>query len=227
MTWSNSDAAASSARRGLQPALPFLLALGAPTDEPAHQLLPARGLRGRRTARRAGSRAPGARPAGRSRAAPLPFAEGALHRAARGAVLGAAVHDGVLEELPRLGQPVELGVVDEVVVHAVDLTGPRRAASSSRPRTRPAGSASGRRRRWSPCRPRSGPRGRRDGTAVALGVRRRHARSKRRDERGDLVRPEAAHPPGLRDAHLVHDRRRAPVRHPASTPAARRPSSCR
>jgi len=35
------------------------------------------------------------------------------------------VHDRVLEELPRLDQPVELGVVDEVVVHAVDLTGPR------------------------------------------------------------------------------------------------------
>ena len=68
--------------------------------------------------------------------------ERALDRAARGAVLGAAVHDRVLEELARLDQPVELGVVDEVVVHAVDLAGTRAGGWSSRRRARPPGSGS-------------------------------------------------------------------------------------
>ena len=56
----------------------------------------------------------------------LPGGERLLDRAARRAVAVLVVHGGVLEQLAVGDQPVELGVVDEEVVLAVDLARARR-----------------------------------------------------------------------------------------------------
>ena len=54
----------------------------------------------------------------------MPAARCSSTGAARRAVARGAVDDGPLEQAVVGDQPVELGVVDEVVVHAVDLAGP-------------------------------------------------------------------------------------------------------
>ena len=96
---------------GGQPAARSSLVLGAAADQPAHQLLPAGRREEDEQRLRHRVRAPGARPAGRSRAAPAARrASALLDRAPRGAVRWPAVHDGPLQQLAGLDHPVELGV---------------------------------------------------------------------------------------------------------------------
>src|SRR6476646_3883030 len=111
--------------RGGQPNRALLLGLGAAADEPAHQLLPARRLQ--EDEQRLGhgpADLPGALQVDLEQGRP-PGVQGFLDGPARRAVLGAPVHHRPLQELPRRAHPLELGVVDEVVVDALDLTGPR------------------------------------------------------------------------------------------------------
>src|SRR5699024_5424992 len=93
----------------------------AATDESAHQFVPA----GRREEDEEGLRHGLAHLAGALQvdleqrgAARIDLL---LHGSTEGAVAVAAVHDGVLQHLPLRDHPVELRVVDEAVVHTVDL----------------------------------------------------------------------------------------------------------
>src|SRR4051794_38913385 len=107
--------------RGLEAPLPLLVGLGAPAHEPADELLPRRRQQEDELRVREGApHLPGALQVDLEQHAAALRKRGE-DRAAGGAVPEAVVHDRPLEELPRLDHPVELGVVDEVVVDAVRL----------------------------------------------------------------------------------------------------------
>src|SRR5690606_679016 len=112
--------------RGVEPALTLLGPLRAAPYEPAHELVPAG--RGEEHEPRLGHRR-----AHLPRALQvdlehdlLPRRELLLDGTAQRPVTVLAVHDGPLEELPGLDRGREVLGVHEVVVHPVDLTGPRR-----------------------------------------------------------------------------------------------------
>ena len=128
MLTSNSAFGGQFLARGGQPPVALRLALGAPADQAADQLLPGRRLQedeqrvghGRPRTCRAPWRSI-------SSIAGLPRRQGQVDRLARRAVAGDAVHDRPLQQVAVGDHPVELLVGDEPVVHAVDLTRPRLA----------------------------------------------------------------------------------------------------
>ena len=210
MVTSNSGSAASSSRAVASRRSRSSAASRSPARPAGGPARPTTAARGRRTGRRASlartCRAPcrsisssAGRPAARLR---RPARAGCRSGAAGGRRPTPAAHRG--------DHPVELVLVDEVVVHAVDLAGPR---------------GPGRRRHRDPDLGVAGAQSRGDGALADGGgsgehgqpagsspVRRRlpargASAAEALDERGDLVGPEPAHPAGLGDADLVHDLR--------------------
>ena len=129
--------------RGAQAPGALLGLLGAAADEPLDEFVPARRQQEHQGRRRL-------RGAHLARALQIDLEQ---HRAARPAsaasigrrgraVAEPVVHGRVLEQLAVGDEAVELGVVDEVVVLAVDLARPRRRGSSPRPRGGSRGGAS-------------------------------------------------------------------------------------
>src|SRR6476619_4571595 len=106
---------------GGQPGLALLLGLGAPAHEPSDQLLPAGGREEDEEGVGHGlADLAGALEVDLEQGHP-PGGQRLLDGPARRAVTGHAVHDGRLEQLPCLHHPLEIGVVDEAVVHTIGL----------------------------------------------------------------------------------------------------------
>ena len=189
-------------RRG-EPALPLIRTLRPAALQPAYQLLPARRRQeDHERLRHRGLHLPGSLEVDLQQRRPSGV-ERLVHRGARGAVTGGAVHDGPLQQLVLLDHPVELRLGDEPVVHSVLLVR--------------AGRPGGRRHR-DPDLGMVRPDVRRDRTLADGGRTRqdRQPRAARRSasahspgcelalERRDLLRAETPHAATLGDADPLH-----------------------